>query len=290
MTIATVVKTIAIVVRLIATVNFFSCKKGKFLEKEVGGIPIYMQLFLEGGGGMINIISRFAAIIKHILTNKIKTMKKILTKCLMVVLGMVMVINIVNATPTVSVTGHANPACSNLCDGSIEVTVTNAPSGGIPYATIDGDVTLPTEINYYNGGTTWVMFFNHICTGYKTIIIYDFYFFSPTITVGTSDFTLTAPSEIVPNITATHPPICLGGNDGFITLHPSGGTGTYHFKLYGTGGNQNNSPFTQGPDANGDYSIFNLNGSSTKIGVIDQSGCSVISNPFALGDRVGSVI
>ncbi len=112
-----------------------------------------------------------------------------------------------------------NVTCFNACNGIAAATSTNGV-GAVSY--------------YWTGGASPItaQTATGLCAGTYTMLATD-----QNNCTGSSIVTITQPTQITANITSSGSVTCNGGNNGFASLTPGGGTGAYSFTWSPSGGN-----------------------------------------------------
>ncbi|MCC5654590.1 T9SS type B sorting domain-containing protein [Nostoc sp. XA013] len=166
--------------------------------------------------------------------------------------------NLLPITATPSVT--ANVLCFGDTTGSIEVTATGG-TGTIEYAISPAFV--------YGTANT----FNNLAAGTYTVKVRD----NIGCEVELTNITVTEPAAALSaTVNGTHE-ICLGDNNGTITITPAGGTAPYTTSL------DSNNP----ADFTSALTYSNLNGGQTyTVYVKDANGCEITPQTFTINNGV----
>ncbi|TPD68609.1 SprB repeat-containing protein, partial [Flavobacterium microcysteis] len=159
----------------------------------------------------------------------------------------------ITATPNVT----ANVLCFGESTGSIEVTATGG-TGTIEYA-------ISPAFIYGTSNT-----FNNLAAGIYTIKVKD----NISCEIELINITVTEPAAALSaTVGGTHE-ICLGDNNGTITITPTGGTAPYYTSL----DSNNPADFVMGQ-----LSYPNLNGGQTyTVYVKDANGCEITPQTFTI--------
>ncbi len=145
-----------------------------------------------------------------------------------------------------STTNLTDPPCSNINDGVI--TVIPSAAGTYTYVLNPGG---PGEVTQVNNPT-----FTGLAPG-----TYNYSFTNPVGCSGTGTITLTTHAPINTTVSLTMP-LCNGGNDGIVSLVPSGGVSPYEVSIDG-GANWQSSTLP-----------FNVSAGTYTITIKDNVGCT----------------
>lgn len=112
-----------------------------------------------------------------------------------------------------------NITCFNACNGAAVATSTNGV-GAVSY--------------YWTGGPSPItaQTVTGLCAGTYTMVATD-----QNNCTGSSIVTITQPTQVTANITSSGSVTCNGGNNGFASVTPAGGTGAYSYSWSPSGGN-----------------------------------------------------
>lgn len=150
------------------------------------------------------------------------------------------VLVVVNENPEVAISNSQEPLCYSSCNGSISINIT----GGSPDYTVN-----------WSNGTNQETDLTELCAGNYAVTVIDDNACQSIFT-----HTLNQPDPIELNAETSHVN-CYGGNDGAITLNPTGGTPNYTY-IWENSSNTNNQ-------------AGNLSADRYSVTITDQNGCEV---------------
>ena len=135
-------------------------------------------------------------------------------------------------------------SCVGSCDGTASV-LANGGTGGFTYEWDNGETTATA---------------NALCPGPHTVTVTDA---AGCEVIG--DFAITGPTPIFPSADII-PVSCSGGNDGAITMSPTGGTPSYSFEWFDNG-------VSLGTDSGASSTITDLTAGVYDLLITDANGC-----------------